>query len=193
MTYNETDLLHMLSEGSEYAFRELFQTHKNKIYKVALAYVKSPAIAEEVVQDVFLKVWLHRENLRDVKSFESWVHTVGKNQIVNRYKRTLTDNKMRAEYQQQSISAEDNQTFSRVLDKEYERILQKGLSLLSTQQREIYRLVKERGYTYKEAAEILNISPLTVKTHLARAMNFLRNYIKEAASLCIFYLLKDIL
>lgn len=190
MTYNETQLLYMLSEGSEYAFRELFNLHKQHIYKVAMVYVKQSPIAEEIVQDVFLKVWLHRDSLKDLASFKSWLYTVAKNQIINRFKKSIKENKKHSDYLY-SVIKEDNSTYSDVLNREYENMLQKGLNMLPKQQRDVYRLVKEQNLSYKDAAEILEISSLTVKTHLTRGMNFLRNYIKQGGELiCILFLIK---
>lgn len=189
--YNETRLLSMLSEGSEYAFRELFNTYKDHLYRIALAYVKQPQIAEEVVQDVFMTVWIHKEELGSINSFKSWIYTIGRNKIIDRYKRIILDNKVRAEYMY-PLPKEDNSTYYNIINKEYEKILQKGISQLPERQRQVYELVKENGLSYKDAAEKLNISQLTVKTHLTRSMNFLRNFIRQNGELiCLIYLMKN--
>ena len=59
-TYDESELLHQLKQGSEFAFTQIFDHYRSRIYTVALTYLKSSALAEEIVQDVFLKIWLKR-------------------------------------------------------------------------------------------------------------------------------------
>ena len=81
--YEETTLLSLLSEDSEYAFQLIFDKYRNHTYKVAMMYVKSPVIAEEIVQDVFLKLWFQRKNLKEIRSLESWLFTLTRNLTFN--------------------------------------------------------------------------------------------------------------
>lgn len=81
--YEETTLLALLEEDSEYAFQMIFDRHRGRIYRLALMYVKSQSLAEDIVQDVFLKLWFQRKKLSEIKSLESWIYTIAKNHTLN--------------------------------------------------------------------------------------------------------------
>jgi len=168
----------MLSEGSTYAFQLLFDRHKNHIYKVATRYVKAPAMAEEIVQDVFMKVWISRETLSGLHSFEAWLFTVSRNLIFNYNRRLAVEWKANQKYKLDHRSNIDN-TDHKIREAQYRQLLKAAQEQLSDQQVTIYRMAKESGMSYKEIAEQLNISPLTVKTHLARAVNSIKAYLRQ--------------
>jgi RNA polymerase sigma-70 factor (ECF subfamily) len=81
--YEESTLLSLLARDSEYAFQLVFDRYRNNIYKVAMMYLKSPVMAEEIVQDVFLKLWFQRKHLTEIRSLESWFFTITKNLTLN--------------------------------------------------------------------------------------------------------------
>lgn len=176
--YEESRLLALLSEDSQFAFQVLFDRYKDHIYKVASLYVKSPAMAEEIVQDVFMKVWLNRKSLTGVESFEAWLFVVSKNLIFNYNKRLALEWKACRKYQEQA-PAPDNSADRKVSSAQYAALLQKAISELSGQQKTVYLLAREENLSYQEIGERLNISALTVKTHMARALNAIRSYLKQ--------------
>lgn len=175
----ETELLSLLSQGSEDAFQILFHKHKNQIYKVAMLYVKSTFLAEELVQDVFIKVWENRKNVSQIKSFESWVYTISKNMILNYHKRVATEQRANNFYQLEKNKENNNNTHHKLENAQYQEILNKGLALLSQQQQAVYKLIREEHLSYEETGKRLGISRLTVKTHFARALSLLRNFLKS--------------
>src|ERR1700712_699264 len=81
--YDEAALLTMLSQDSAYAFQLCFDTYRNRVYTVALSYLKEKTLAEETVQEVFLKLWLQRKELTELKSLQAWLFTVAKNHLIN--------------------------------------------------------------------------------------------------------------
>ena len=85
--YEESKLILLLADDSEYAFQLIFDRHRNRIYKTAIRFLKSPILAQEVVQDVFLKLWFSRKNMNATQPIEAWLHTVAKNNIINRLKK----------------------------------------------------------------------------------------------------------
>lgn len=174
----EARLLAMLSEDSQYAFQLLFDRHKDHIYKVAMLYVKSPLIAEEIVQDVFIKVWLNRKELYGIQSFESWLYVVSRNFTVNYMKRLAVEWRASLQFMREQTTQDDNADH-RVRSAQYNELLQQALLQLSEQQLAVYRLAKEGNLSYKEIADRLQISPLTVKTHLSRAMHAIRAHFRR--------------
>jgi len=177
-SYEESQLLTMLAEDSQYAFQLLFNKYKNHIYKVAALYVKSPSMAEEILQDVFMKVWLHRKTLVTIHSFESWLFTVSKNLIFNYNKRLAAEWKAYERYGQRSTTAQSD-TDHKVRTAQYQQLLSTAIGQLPQQQQAVYKMAREENLSYQEIATQLSLSVLTVKTHMARALNAIRSFLKE--------------
>src|SRR6195952_5408548 len=106
--YEESTLISLLAQNSEYAFQLLFDRYRDTIYKVAMMYVKSPVIAEEIVQDVFLKLWFQRKNLQEIRSLESWLFTLTKNLTLNCLKKIAYEWTAREKWILQSDLSENN-------------------------------------------------------------------------------------
>lgn len=167
--YEESKLVSLLAEDSEYAFQLIYDRQRNRIYKTATRFLKSPILAQEVVQDVFLKLWLSRKTLKPNQPIEAWLHTVAKNNIINRLKKVSNEWKAMNElpYITESYS---NITENRVQDVEYASILNTAINTLPEQQRKAYLLSRNENLTYIQIGEKLELSPLTVKTHISRAL-----------------------
>jgi RNA polymerase sigma-70 factor (family 1) len=174
--YEHNNVLNLLAEGSEYAFQLVFDSYKNRIYNLALTYLKSPVLAEEIVQDTFLKLWFQRQNLAGVNSLEAWLVTVSKNLTINYLKKIAHE--WGAKKDLISGLVENNTDF-KVRHAESALLFQKALDALPTQQRTIYQLAREERLTYERIGEKLSISPLTVKTHMARALASIRMFLKK--------------
>ncbi len=174
----------MLSENSHAAFQLLFDRYKDHIYRVAMLYAKSPATAEEIVQEVFLKVWLNRNHLFLIRSFESWLYTVARNMILNHARRLATEWKVSVRYARQQTSQESTTDY-KIRQAQYEELLRKALSKLPPQQATIFRMAKEDKLTYLQIALKLKISPFTVKTHLSRSLHTVKAYLKDHGGLLL--------
>jgi RNA polymerase sigma factor (sigma-70 family) len=90
-SYEEEKLLLLLVNGSEYAFQLIYDKHHNRIYRVAMRYLKSPVVAQEVVQDVFMQLWCKREQIKTDLPIEAWLFTVAKNNILTRIKKLANE------------------------------------------------------------------------------------------------------
>lgn len=185
--FDEAGMLKMLANDDQHVFEQLFNKHKDKLFRVAMLYVKSPSIAEDILQEVFAKVWIHRKTLADVKSFDSWLYKVSKNIILNYNKRLLLEWKV---YKNLSFvhSFNESETDHKVRSAQLQGILHKAISELPLQQQAVYKLAKEENLSYKETAQKLSISPLTVKTHLARALIHIRGYLKEHGESVVIFI-----
>jgi RNA polymerase sigma-70 factor (family 1) len=176
--YEESTLLAMLAGDSEYAFQIIFDRYRNTIYKVAMLYVKSPVIAEEIVQDVFLKLWFQRKNLTAIKSLESWLFILTKNLTLNSLKKIAHEWNAREKWIKENDLSE-NTTDHKIVSAEQQQLLRQAVSRLSPQQQEVYKLAREQGLSYDSIGEKLSISPLTVKTHMARALASIRSFLEQ--------------
>lgn len=171
--YEEYKLLALLAEDSHYAFQLLYDRHRNRVYQTAVRYLKSPQLGQEVVQDVFMKLWFERHDLKRFASLEAWIYTVARNNIMNRLKRLAVEWKALHHLGHRSASS-DQHTLQQLDDREYSRILQEVIADLPQQQRQVFELARHEKLSYAEIGERLRISPLTVKTHMARALQQIR-------------------
>lgn len=175
LLYNEREVLSLIEQGDEVAFTKLFHHHRNRIFTIALKLSGSSALAEEAVQDVFLKIWLKRTGLGHVQNFEAYLFTIVQNTMYKTLKRIAKKHKQALAIQKES-SVEATALEDQVVEREYQSILQKGIEKLPNQQRQVYTLIRERGLKRKEVADLLELQPDTVKYHLSQAIKNLWSY-----------------
>jgi RNA polymerase sigma-70 factor (ECF subfamily) len=173
---NEKELLVLLAGGDKLAFTKLFEYHRNRIYTVAFKMTRSSAISEEIVQDIFLKIWLKRADFVDVQNFSAYLFIVTRNEVYRVLKRIARDYKITSLLSKDEQSMANNNTAHLVMEKEYSLLLQKAVDRLPNQQKQVYKLMKDQGLKREEVAEILHIQPETVKFHLAEAMKNVRTF-----------------
>ncbi len=174
-SYNEQQLIQLITEGDEQAFSKLFDHYRNKIYSVALKLTHSTVLAEEIVGDVFLKIWLKRTDLMGIQNFSAYLFTIARNntfkvlkQIAKNYKIILLNDN------EQLLSHNNLEDY--LMEKEYSSLLQQAINRLPYQQKQVYKLIKEEGLKREEAADFLHLQPETVKFHLAHAMKNIRSF-----------------
>jgi RNA polymerase sigma-70 factor (ECF subfamily) len=150
---SETELLRMITKGDEAAFAALFNNYRNKIYSIAYELTESTTIAEEIVQDTFLKIWLRRETLEDINHFKAYLYTIARRK------------NMELKIVQQAPSFYSD-TENRVIQKEYDEILKKAVNSLPPKQKQVYLLMKEKGLKRHEVAAELQLNEPIKGYHL---------------------------
>jgi RNA polymerase sigma-70 factor (ECF subfamily) len=185
--YEEARLIALLADDSEYAFQLLFDRYRNRIYQTAIRYLKSPVLAQEVVQDVFLKLWFERRNIRKDMPVEAWLFTIAKNNLLNRLKKLANEWKALKNLKL-SDERSPNNPEDKVQESQYDQLLKEALQSLSDQQQKIFLLSRNEQLTYARIAEKLDISPLTVKTHMSRALEAIRAYFMSRGELFVLAL-----
>lgn len=174
-SYNEKELLIQVAGGDEVAFSKLFHHYRNKIYGSAYKLSRSTVVAEEVVQNIFLKIWLRKEKLTSIQNFNAYLFVVTRNEIYLALSRIARDTMVKSLLSENHTEGE-NDNEKQLIYREYQDILQKAIARLPMQQKKVYQLIKVEGMKREEAAELLRIHPETIKTHLARAVKSVRNY-----------------
>ena len=170
---DENDLLARVAQGDEKAFGPLFHHYRPKIYSYAFHLFGNAGLADELVQEVFLKVWVNRQKLSEVIQFEPWLFIVARNMIFDTLKQLAKEASARK--QMAAIPPTDiNFVEETLLTKENEQRLQDAIERLSPQQKLIFTLSRHQGMKHEEIATHLNISRNTVKTHLVHALKTLR-------------------
>ncbi len=182
----EEKLLAKASNGDEAAFREIFDTYRNAIYSYSMYVLKNELLAEDIVQDVFLKIWIGRQKLATVQSFNSWLFIVVRNKIVDVFKEQLRQSSI---IRKAIVNKEPEDIERKIIQRDYETLLHEAVDRLTPQQQLIYHLSREEGLKHREIALKLNISPNTVKEHLVQALRSIRKFLTPYLSLLILFFL----
>ena len=186
--HNETELIAEAACGNEKAFAALFYGYRDKVYAAAMRLTHSTFLSEEVVQDIFLKLWINREKLPEIQDFEDYVFIMTRNHVFSAMKKMARQQQLVDDMQLKMPFSEDS-TYNLIMDQEIEEILHQAVELLPAQQKQIYLLSKEQEMKRDEIAKMLRISSETVKTHLARALRHIRAYSKLKLDITISWLL----
>lgn len=171
---SDQTLLAGIAAGNEAAFRHLFDRYRARIYTYALRLSENTSMADEVVQDVFLKVWLKRKTLSEVENFSAWLHAIARNRMFDMMKLQAREMKTR---ETAPLEEDPNNAELSLLEKEQQLLLKDALAKLSPRQQLIYNLSRNQGMKHEEIAHTLNISRNTVKTHLVHALRVIRDHI----------------
>jgi len=178
LNFEESRLISLLNEDSEYAFQLIYDKHRNRIYQTAIKFLKSPIIAQDVVQDVFMKLWFERHKIEPSKPVEGWLYTVAKNNILNKLRKIANDWKA-IDLLSHTILQSENNTDQKLTEGEFKQKLQSAVSKLPEQQKVVFILSRFEKLTYIQIGEKMGISPLTVKTHLSRALFAIKKQFEE--------------
>jgi RNA polymerase sigma-70 factor (ECF subfamily) len=187
-SYDEISLLSAIAKGDEAAFRQLFDRYWDNIYGVAFAFTKSPVIAEEMAQDVFVKIWLKRADLPQVKKFGDYLFIIARNHIFSALRKKIQEQPF-SDHLLNYFQEVSNTPENRLLLRETEHLLLKAIEQLPPQQHLIYCLSREQGLNQEEIAAKLDISKNTVKSHMSKALRFIRNYLQLHAEVEAFAIL----
>ena len=178
--HSEKDLLSLASQANEGAFTSLFHMYKHKLYAYIFRLTESEMLAEDIVQDVFMKLWNEHPSLNSIDNFGSYLFRMSKNQVINHFKRMAHETLIIAEiFHEKPLG--HNETQDIISLKDVEKILAEILEKLPPQQKTVYYLSKEDGKTYEEIADLLKISPNTVKNHIVQAMSTVRAQLRKHA------------
>lgn len=184
--YIEKDLIDLIAKGDEKAFRQLFNEHREAIYKTALRLTESTVAAEDVLQEVFLIVWLKREQLSTVLNFRAYVKTIARNHMIRSFKQ-LTRQRDASQTLYVIKGGQHQDTEDVVQDREFNKILQSAVATLSPRQATVYFLIREKGFSREQAAVYLDVYPETVKSHLELAMKKIRAYCLARLTICLLF------
>ena len=161
------------SRGDERSFEALYTMFSDRIFFLARAYFFSREEAEEVVQEVFVKIWMCRTQLDPKKSFQAYVKKIANNILINKLKRKAVEKRFQQYFLHHQLEGL-NVTQQEVEFHELQRNIELGIRSLPPKRKEIFRLSREKGLSNKEISVKLGISKRTVDDHLAKSLQFLR-------------------
>jgi len=184
----DKNLCLQISLGNEQAFRQLFNAYHQQLGTYIFRLINSTELAEEIVLDVFLKIWINHETLQGVQNFKAYLFVVSKNHTLNALKRVVKaramQKKMEEHYTKDVFSEKEDLN-------DYYNLLDEAIDHLPPQQQKIYLLSRHKRLKYSEIAQKLGLSHETVKKYLQIATSSITTYVNAnlAARLIILALL----
>ncbi len=183
--YDILILLKQFAEDDEKAFRIIFDHYKKLFYVTAYKMTHSATITEDIVQEVFVILWVNRKLVAAAKKPEGYVFTILHNCIYSQFRKLAKERQLKIKLNHDGASIE-NCIESQLIDKENRVNLEYQIDKLPPQQKLIYQLSKQENLSREEIAKQLNISPNTVRNHLSAAVEYLRSHLKKEISSIIW-------
>jgi len=181
-TEKDADILKNIAAGSSKAFRALYSQWEPTLSSFIFQVTRSKIITAEIVQDVFLKIWMTRESLVEVKDFKAYLFVISKNRAINALKKSLADLERMKKYASEVPFNEQPEDDN---DQIPFTLIDEAIDQLSPRQKEIFLLHRHERYSYREIAEQLGIGKESVKTHLSLAIKSIKNHIETKITLII--------
>ncbi|MDX9811810.1 MAG: RNA polymerase sigma-70 factor [Bacteroidales bacterium] len=173
---DEVMLVKELSRGNLIAFNTLFRCYSTRLYRFAYGYIRSAPECEELVQDVFTKIWEKRSDLKEELSFKSYLFTIAFN-LIRKHFRTKV---YTAEYIKSKINNDvDQQTTEKIAYDFTLQYIHDLVDRLPEKRREIFVRSRFEGQNIREIANDLSISHKTVENQLTAALKFLRENLRK--------------
>ncbi|TWJ04968.1 RNA polymerase sigma-70 factor (ECF subfamily) [Mucilaginibacter frigoritolerans] len=183
---NERMLLERVSSGDQKAFAIIFEYYSGFIYSFALKLTRSETTAEEIVQEIFLKIWTSRTQLPAVENLGAYLNRITRNHTYNILKRLSHKALVDSELSKQ-MSEVSNDTENEIYFKDASQSLNKAIEKLTPQQKVVYTLCHQEGLKYNEVADRLNIKTSTVHSHMKQALQSIRAYFLRLTPLFIYF------
>jgi len=191
----DSELFRRIAGGDTRAFEELFRRYDRRIYPFVLKIIRTEAQAQELTQEIFIKIWQNREKLAAVDNPEAYIFTIAVRHTLDQIKRRLNESRM-LQRLAAVRSLTHNDTDEELLLRDRAALVQQAVDQLPPQQKAVYILSRQGGLDYDQIGQRLNISPNTVRNHLVKALQFIRSYMKDQDLLptflvsCILLLVK---
>ncbi|MBO9573186.1 MAG: sigma-70 family RNA polymerase sigma factor [Chitinophagaceae bacterium] len=177
--HTDKELFNLISDGNEQAFEELFLSYIPRLKPVVLQIIKEEGLVNDIIQDVFLSIWLERHKLDEIDEPRKWIFRLMYNRCFRWLQRQTLQHKAynNIAYQQKEQSGADPAL--RVGLNETSRLIKQAIDRLSPQAKRIYYLKREEGRKLDEIAEELGISIQSVKNSLHRSGRSIKDYLAE--------------
>ncbi|MBK1440680.1 sigma-70 family RNA polymerase sigma factor [Parapedobacter sp. ISTM3] len=174
----QNELLHRISNDDEVAFACLYRTYQPGMRFFFMRYVHAEALAEDLCQELFIKLWNNRKQLADVREFRPYLHVLARNLAVNALKRISVSQRALGELLIH-YSGRQDAADRRLVDREYDMLLEEVLSRLPQRSREVFNLCREQSKSYDEAAKALGVSRNAIKNHMVSTLKVLRAFAEK--------------
>lgn len=187
----EKELFSRIATRDEMAFKWIFEQYRSKLFNFTLKICKSEEVAEEIIHDVFLKLWTSRDLLHGIENPLSFLFTIAKNKSLDHLRKVARDAKL-MDGLWLTIQNDRDPIQEMMEAKESYQIVNKAIGLLTPQQRLIWTLSREEGLSHEQIAQQLEISKNTVNNHLVASIKQIKAYLhKHNVEALLFLILLD--
>lgn len=188
----EREMLLRLRQGDEGAFAWIYHTYKNLIGYKLLRLLKSETLVEEMMQEVFLKVWEHRASIAIDKSFKSYLYRITENMVIDLFRRAKKEKSILDE-----IIAGNTELYTHIEEaifkKEHANLLDQLITQLPARRKKIFIACKLEGKSYQQVAKEYGIATTTVNDHLQKAMHYLKSRLTVAQDALLVFIINLLL
>lgn len=175
----EKALFSRIAQGDEEAFNTLFHNYVPRLHTLVMKITRSEGVAKDIIQEVFLYLWMDRESLAEVDVPQNWIFKIAYNRSYSWLARQVSQNQKYNEFIQRSPGEGDYSLEHTVSLHETARLIREATSLLPEQARKIFQLSRETGLKAAEVADKLDISVQTVRNSLVRSVKFIKEYLGQ--------------
>lgn len=182
------ELLLLIQKDDRIAFYNLYERYCRRLHGFVIRYIKQREDAEEIVQEVFVKIWESRNKIDAYSSFEAFLFTIAYNSTISLLRKRANETKYLEHLKllQQSNNSPD--LIDEIQYNELNNRVQLLLDELTPRQKEIFQLSREEGLTHEEIAKKLDISVNTVKKHMANSLTFLKTQIDSSLTINLLFI-----
>jgi len=167
------ELLTRLKNGDMLAFDWVYELYSHKLFSFVFKILKNEAEADDIVQEVFVKIWESRHKLEDYKLLNSYIFTIAYNNSIDLIRKRINNKKYLEHLKNSAVVNVAPTVISQIEFNELNNQAEKLIANLPERQKQVYVLHREEGLTYPEIAEQLGISKNTVENHMVKALKYL--------------------
>lgn len=184
---DDRELLLRLQNGDVIAF-DIIYTHYADIIALRLhKLIKLPDIVEEIHQDVFIRLWNHRNNIEPNTVLRAYLCTIARNLAIDFYRKAARDKELESQLLDY-VTLSYNPIDTLLNYKETKEIIESVISKLPPRRQQVFRMIKMEGKSYIEASQYFGVSMSTIKDHMEKSVEFLKHQLKQNYPHIIFTL-----
>jgi RNA polymerase sigma-70 factor (family 1) len=180
----EKELLCRIAAGDETAFSLLFKAYHQRLGAYIYRLTESQSATQEIVQDVFVKIWMRRASMPEVEQFDAYLFTAARNHVFNYLRKLARQRSQQAKLEENLAAGQAGEGMEPAglagENTEYMVLLDQAIEHLPPQQKNVYILHRRQGLSHAEIAYRLHLSVETVKKHMSLALRSIRDYLSTA-------------
>jgi len=180
----DTELVTLLTLNNEDAFRELYFRYKDKLWYYCFSFLKSEDEVEDMIQEIFIRLWEFRSMLDPDLSFSSFLYTMAHNKILNFFRDMDVELQVKKNLFQK-VLIEEPTVESDIIFAEYRQILSEAINKLPARRKQIFHMSRVENLSHKEIALNLGISVHTVQEHISESLRFIKSYFLQHTDLTL--------
>lgn len=184
--YDDEYCLLRIQEGDEHFFNLIFEKYRDQLFAYLFRVTKSKEVSEEIVLDVFLKLWHGRQAITEIQNLQAFLFRVACHKAIDFFRAAKRSHALQEVlWEKITVASAGESADNRLLQKNAESLINEAINQLSPQRKRVFELRKYEDLSYAEIAETLQLSSNTVRNHLAAALQFIRYYLQKNNALVI--------